>query len=35
MPTSLVLDIMLPDGDGLDFCRELRRDASASSACRC
>ncbi len=22
-----VLDIMLPDGDGLDFCRELRRDA--------
>ena len=22
----LVLDVMLPDGDGLDFCRELRRD---------
>ena len=24
----LVLDLMLPDGDGLDFCRELRGDAS-------
>ncbi|MBV8471505.1 MAG: response regulator transcription factor [Burkholderiaceae bacterium] len=23
----LVLDVMLPDGDGLDFCRELRRDS--------
>ena len=23
----LVLDLMLPDGDGLDFCRELRADA--------
>jgi len=23
----LVLDLMLPDGDGLDFCRELRSDA--------
>ncbi|MBV8603471.1 MAG: response regulator transcription factor [Pelomonas sp.] len=23
----LVLDIMLPDGDGLDFCREVRQDA--------
>jgi len=22
----VVLDLMLPDGDGLDFCRELRRD---------
>jgi two-component system phosphate regulon response regulator OmpR len=24
---GLVLDLMLPDGDGLDFCRELRADA--------
>ena len=24
----LVLDLMLPDGDGLDFCRELRSEAS-------
>jgi DNA-binding response OmpR family regulator len=23
-PDALVLDLMLPDGDGLDFCRELR-----------
>lgn len=24
LPDLLVLDLMLPDGDGLDFCRELR-----------
>ena len=24
---ALVLDLMLPDGDGLDLCRELRADA--------
>jgi DNA-binding response OmpR family regulator len=24
LPDALVLDLMLPDGDGLDFCRELR-----------
>ncbi len=26
-PDALVLDLMLPDGDGLDFARELRADA--------
>ncbi|MCU0969146.1 MAG: response regulator transcription factor [Rubrivivax sp.] len=26
-PDALVLDLMLPDGDGLDFTRELRADA--------
>ncbi len=26
-PDLLVLDLMLPDGDGLDFCRELRADS--------
>ncbi|MDT8998927.1 response regulator transcription factor [Paucibacter sp. APW11] len=26
LPDLLVLDLMLPDGDGLDFCRELRGD---------
>ncbi|MDN3921862.1 response regulator [Roseateles violae] len=25
----LVLDLMLPDGDGLDFCRELRSEAAS------
>ena len=25
LPDALVLDLMLPDGDGLDFTRELRR----------
>jgi DNA-binding response OmpR family regulator len=25
LPDLLLLDLMLPDGDGLDFCRELRR----------
>ncbi len=28
MPDALVLDLMLPDGDGLDFTRELRGDAA-------
>lgn len=27
LPDLLVLDLMLPDGDGLDFCRKLRGDA--------
>ena len=27
VPDMLVLDLMLPDGDGLDFCRELRSDS--------
>jgi len=27
VPDMLVLDLMLPDGDGLDFCRELRGDS--------
>ncbi|QPF74393.1 response regulator transcription factor [Roseateles sp. DAIF2] len=27
LPELLVLDLMLPDGDGLDFCRGLRSDA--------
>jgi two-component system, OmpR family, phosphate regulon response regulator OmpR len=27
LPDLLVLDLMLPDGDGLDFCRSLRGDA--------
>ena len=27
VPDLLVLDLMLPDGDGLDFCRSLRGDA--------
>ncbi len=27
LPDALVLDLMLPDGDGLDFTRELRDDA--------
>lgn len=26
MPDLIVLDIMMPDEDGLEFCRELRRD---------
>ena len=31
---ALVLDLMLPDGDGLDLCRELRGRA-ARATCRC
>ncbi len=27
LPDALVLDLMLPDGDGLEFCRELRAQA--------
>jgi two-component system, OmpR family, phosphate regulon response regulator OmpR len=27
LPDAMVLDLMLPDGDGLDFTRELRSDA--------
>jgi two-component system phosphate regulon response regulator OmpR len=27
LPDAVVLDLMLPDGDGLDFCRELRAQA--------
>ncbi len=27
LPAALVLDLMLPDGDGLDLCRELRAQA--------
>jgi DNA-binding response OmpR family regulator len=30
-----VLDLMLPDGDGLDLCRELRASAAHAPACRC
>lgn len=31
LPALLLLDLMLPDGNGLDFCRELRRnDATAN-----
>jgi len=26
-PNLIVLDIMLPDGDGISFCKELRRDS--------
>lgn len=26
-PDLLILDVMLPDGDGFDFCRELKADA--------
>ncbi len=26
VPSLLILDVMLPDGDGFDFCRKLRRD---------
>lgn len=29
IPDALVLDIMLPDGDGLTFCREIRPTTSA------
>ncbi|TSE19674.1 Transcriptional regulatory protein OmpR [Tepidimonas alkaliphilus] len=28
LPQALVLDLMLPDGDGLDLCRELRAQAA-------
>ena len=31
MPDIMVLDIMLPDGSGLDFMRELRRSSSEKS----
>jgi two-component system phosphate regulon response regulator OmpR len=31
---ALLLDLMLPDGDGLDLTRELRADARCA-ACRC
>ena len=31
LPDALVLDLMLPDGDGLDFCRELRASARTRS----
>ena len=27
-PALIVLDLMLPDGDGLDVCREIRREAA-------
>jgi two-component system phosphate regulon response regulator PhoB len=27
-PDLVVLDVMLPDGDGIDFCRELRADTA-------
>ena len=30
---ALVLDLMLPDGDGLDLCRELRADAAPARRC--
>ena len=30
-PDALVLDLMLPDGDGLDLCRELRAQARTRS----
>jgi DNA-binding response OmpR family regulator len=29
-PDAIVLDIMLPDGNGLDFMRELRRQSSTN-----
>jgi two-component system alkaline phosphatase synthesis response regulator PhoP len=28
-PDLLILDVMLPDGDGFDFCRQLKGDAEA------
>jgi two-component system, OmpR family, phosphate regulon response regulator OmpR len=31
LPQALVLDLMLPDGDGLDYCRELRGDPRTRS----
>ncbi len=31
LPDALVLDLMLPDGDGLDLCRELRAQARTRS----
>lgn len=28
-PDAIVLDVLLPDGSGLDFCREIRQDLAA------
>ena len=30
-PALLILDLMLPDGNGLDFCRELRSDEATAA----
>jgi two-component system, OmpR family, catabolic regulation response regulator CreB len=31
MPDVLILDVGLPDGNGLDWCKQLRQDAASSS----
>jgi two-component system alkaline phosphatase synthesis response regulator PhoP len=31
LPALLLLDLMLPDGNGLDFCRELRRNEATAN----